>query len=305
MSMNAAKAIAGLTLVAAAGLAANMAPASSNSDPYSNLPSTLTLTGTVRDFKAREQAGGHTDFEWQPTAGYAHYMQMVQDNLDSERKPQFLNTGKRVNSNWRDAAGRNRISNKEYINSKSGDTNGSLATAEGGSSHTSAAFAQWYRDVPGTNVSKLVPITLTRQSNSNMYTFNVSTDSAYATLGGFFPINGELYGNYGNTNKNFGFTYELATNFIYERGKGQVFTFTGDDDVWVFIDGKLVIDIGGVHSAVSQSIELDRLNWLIDGREYSLNFFFAERHTSASNFRIDTTLKLRNIDPPATSGLYD
>lgn len=305
MSMQAAKAIASLTLVAAAGLAANMAPASSTTDPFSNLPSSLSLSGTVRDVKARTETGGHTDFEFQPTAGFGHYQQMVQNQLDSDGKPVFRSTGNKTSSNWRDSAGRNMIASKDYISARQGDVNGALASTLGGALHTADAFAQWYRDVPGVNVSKSVPITLVRNANSNMYTFNAATDATYSSRGGFFPVDGDLYGNYGNSGHNFGFTYELSTNFIFEKGKGQVFTFTGDDDVWVFVDGKLVIDIGGVHSAVSQSIEMDRLNWLVDGREYSLRFFFAERHTTASNFRIDTTLKLRNIDPPATSGLYD
>jgi len=73
----------------------------------------------------------------------------------------------------------------------------------------------------------------------------------------------------------------------------------------LFIDGKLVVDIGGVHSAVSQTIDLDRLNWLVDGNKYNFKLFFAERHTTQSNVRIDTNLNLQNAALPASTGLYD
>lgn len=146
-----------------------------------------------------------------------------------------------------------------------------------------------------------------RQTNSNVYSFNDKTDSHYSSLNGFFPINADLFGNSGGStpNQNFHFTFEVSTEFIYEKGKGQVFTFTGDDDVWVFIDGKLVIDLGGVHSAIDQSINLDRLAWLEDGKSYELKVFQAERHRTQSNFRIDTTMVLKSVEPPATTVLFD
>ena len=70
----------------------------------------------------------------------------------------------------------------------------------------------------------------------------------------FFPINEQLGGNEGR-NKNFHFTYELHTQFTY--GGGEVFDFSGDDDVWVYINGHKVIDIGGVHSRQDASVDLD------------------------------------------------
>lgn len=75
--------------------------------------------------------------------------------------------------------------------------------------------------------------------------------------------------------------------------------------MWVFINGEMVIDIGGVHGKVSQMVELDRLD-LTDGQVCTLDFFFAERHRTESNFRIDTTLRLEP-DPvmPTVSALYD
>merc|ERR1712048_235437 len=73
-------------------------------------------------------------------------------------------------------------------------------------------------------------------------------------------------------------------------GGGETFTFKGDDDVWVFINDKLVIDMGGVHNPMVGSVEVDDLN-LTKGSQGKLSFFFAERRCCGSNFRLETTIR--------------
>lgn len=275
-------------------------------DRFANLPSSLQLTGVVRDFRGRNETGGHPDFQYQPTRGFGHYAELVADELDSEGKPVFRSTGKKVTGQAADASNRNIMpGSKSYIQSRTGDRAATMESQAGGALSTRENFAQWFRDVPGVNVSKQVPVTLVRQANTNMYTFNDRTDALYSSRGGFFPINGELFGNTPGQDKNFGFTFELTTAFVYQRGTGQVFTFTGDDDVFVFIGGKLVVDLGGVHGAISQTIDLDRLTHLQDGQRYELKLLFAERHTTQSNVRIDTTISLQPADLPTTTALSD
>lgn len=294
-----------LTLLALNGAAANAA--SNGAGPGStgeNLPESITLTGTVRDFKDRNAEGGHPDFQRRPSSGFGHYVGMVQDTLDDEGKPVYASGGARLTGNWRDSENKNIAPPRDYIATRAGDSSGSVNTSQTGALTEPDSFHQWFRDVRGVNTGRPLSLTLTR-SDAGTYVFDDKVDPAYDATGGFFPINGELYGDYASTGKNFHFTFELQTEFTYHADQGLTFSFTGDDDVWVFVDGKLVIDIGGVHSAVSQTIELDRLDWLEDGHDYSLSFFFAERHTTQSNFRIETTLELRTVELPPTAGVYD
>ena len=88
---------------------------------------------------------------------------------------------------------------------------------------------------------------------------------------------------------NFGFTMKVQAKFEYV--KGQYFEFFGDDDVWVFINNRLVVDIGGQHGQVFGSVNLDTLG-LTEGKEYLFHIFYVERHTGSSNFMMRTSMDL-------------
>lgn len=182
-----------------------------------------------------------------------------------------------------------------------GDQEGLMGTADSGGVTSEESFNMWFRDVPGVNISRPLTITLQRQSDGS-YVFDDSQDPAYPN--GFFPIDGDLFGNTPGWNRNYHFTFELHTQFVYDANGQQFFEFIGDDDVWVYIDGKLVIDLGGVHAAMNQYVDLDRL-CLEDGREYRLSFFFAERHTTQSNCRISTNLPLESLNVPTITAMFD
>ena len=89
---------------------------------------------------------------------------------------------------------------------------------------------------------------------------------------------------------NFGFTMKAVAEFEYIPG--QYFEFNGDDDVWVFINNQLVVDIGGQHTKKFGSVNLDTLG-LVPGKTYPFHIFYAERKVSQSNFMMRTSMNLR------------
>ncbi len=272
-------------------------------------PDSIELTGTVRDFRERTATGGHPDFELKPSHGFGHYAGNVALILGDDGKPVFTGDGRKINQQAMDAEGRSiapHLANHRYeagelvADADLDDDQASLGYADTGAITSADSFHTWYRDVLGLNLSKPLTLSLVKQDDGS-YVFDDKDDELYSQLGGFFPIEGDLFGNSGGSpDRNFHFTFELHTEFTYDAAGDQIFRFVGDDDVWVYIDGKLAIDLGGVHSAQEQHIDLNRMG-LVDGETYRLDFFFAERHRTQSNFRIETNLKLAPSGPKVPS----
>ncbi len=151
------------------------------------------------------------------------------------------------------------------------------------------SFAQWYNDVDGVNMA-ISKTLVANEISDGIYEYSNNA---------FFPIDGEGF-NDGITGRNYHFTLEMHNSFTYKAG--QTFSFTGDDDLWVFINNQLVIDLGGVHGAMSGSVDLNTLG-LTAGKTYAFDLFFAERHTSESNFKMTTSIELQQPTVPAPAAI--
>jgi fibro-slime domain-containing protein len=142
-------------------------------------------------------------------------------------------------------------------------------------------FDVWFRDTEGVNMPQNITLQFEDPDGDGVWSYNDPE---------FFPIDGALYGNEGRSH-NYHFTFEMHMGFQYKGG--ERFTFAGDDDVFTYINGKKVVDLGGVHVEETEVVDLDDLGLEI-GKTYQLDFFFAERHVTDSHFRIDTSIEFIN-----------
>ena len=122
---------------------------------------------------------------------------------------------------------------------------------------------------------------------------------------GFYPLENLGYEQPGlltatskvnNGAKNGGFTLHGESQFVYNKASKLYFTFTGDDDVYMYINGTLALDLGGAHGRNSKTVNLNDLDatkyGLKEGQVATFTFFYMERCSDASTFGIKTNMEL-------------
>jgi fibro-slime domain-containing protein len=163
--------------------------------------------------------------------------------------------------------------------------------------HGRSYFDVWFNDDPLSTIAQPYPFVMRRSGSTNLYIWDSSVDGS--TPGFLMPLQTKGFFARENLNNNgYGFTTEIRILFYY-RG-GETFSFSGDDDVWVYVNDVLVLDLGGMHPALSGSFSLDTIatkTGISKNNTYAMYIIHAERFPTGSNFKMTTSILPTNTPP--------
>lgn len=147
-----------------------------------------------------------------------------------------------------------------------------------------------------------IPISNRNNANGQTQTPYYQDDGVINTISG--QVQGDTL-----KNRNYGFAMVSEGEFTYYANDELFFEFEGDDDVYLFINDELVLDLGSAHSIDGYRFELndyveaakagklgsDARNEalsLVEGSAYSFKFYYLERHSYGANIRIETNIRI-------------
>ncbi|MHC5007915.1 MAG: fibro-slime domain-containing protein [Planctomycetota bacterium] len=268
-----------------------------NNGHGNNPDDTITLIGVARDFEP-----DHPDFDVVPPEGYGHYMWNVATAMNAEGRPAYVGGGYKVFSQAHDAQGRPIC--WTLYDADAGDTPAEQDDPDTGSITSAETFDEWFRDIPGINMSTLVTLTGVMQEDGEyegLYEVNIPQ---------FYPIDDMLFGNGPDEHNNF-FTFTIAAEFTHDASAGYVLMFKSDDDAYIFLEGpglpgggRMIGDLGGINGSPEQWVDLNRLG-LADGTTYRIHFFKADRHNASSRLHLITNVPFTSQLPPTILAAFD
>ena len=123
---------------------------------------------------------------------------------------------------------------------------------------------------------------------------------------GFYPLENERKFSYENSEKAQNYFFGMRYDVLFKIGDyvGPMnYEFTGDDDLWVLLDGKVVLDLGGIHQAASETVDIwEKLGKTADEltpegkeKEHTLTVLYMERGAGESNCKMKFTLPSASI----------
>ncbi len=282
---------------------------------YDNPPAFISLPVTYRDFRS---------------TGRDSYTPGAEGFITAEHIAKYPEThwgSNRINTTIRDFDSQSGCPNTGYTLPELDEDGKPVLAADGfGSCFSSRAeYGMWYRNIPGLNreVRHRLYMWLTDSAQKKYYFTsdapttqgapNTCVDGQALETGYFLPLASTGYGytaGFADRHANYSFTSEVSTYFQYKGGESL--TFSGDDDLWVYLNGHLFVDLGGLHGpqigvgtleahqytdeSGNPVLKGDGTPLLYDprykvyeGGVYEMKLFHAERNATGSNFSLTLT----------------